>query len=158
MESIIEWKGGFTFEAKSGSFSIPMDANYPVGNNHGSNPKEVLLSALAAEAGMDVMGILKKKKQKLDSFKITAMGNQDTKNYPNMFTRIDLIFEIVGIVDYDEVLKAVQLSQNLYCGISAMICETVPVKWVVFVDGVNIGTGTASFNRNDDFYQTSFEG
>lgn len=158
MESIIEWKEGFTFVAKNGSFSVPMDAVYPVGHNHGSNPKELLLSALAGEAGMDVMGILKKKKQKIDSLKITALADHSTKNYPHIFTGIDLIFEFVGIVDYDEVLRAVELSQNLYCGISAMICETVPVKWIAFVDGVNIGNGTANFNRNDDFYQTSFEG
>ena len=158
METRIEWKKGFAFEAKNGRFSIPMDATYPVGHNQGSNPKEVFLSALAAEAGMDVIGILKKKKQKIDSLSITAFANQNTNSYPHVFTGIDLIFEIVGIVDYDEALKAVQLSQNLYCGISAMICETVPVKWVVIVDGVNIGNGIANFNRNDDFYQTSFEG
>lgn len=158
MESTIEWKEGFAFEARNGVFKIPMDATYPIGHNHGSTPKEVLLSALAAEAGMDVIGILKKKKQKVDRLKITAVADQNTKNYPHMFTSIDLIFEFIGLIDYDEVLRSVQLSQNLYCGISAMLCETVPVKWVVFVDGVNIGNGKANFNRDEDFYQTSFEG
>ncbi len=158
MESIIEWKDGFAFEARNGSFSIPMDATYPVGHEHGSNPKEVLLSAVAGCAGMDVMGILKKKKQKIDSLKITAIADQSTKSYPHIFTGIDLVFEFIGIVDYDEVLRAVQLSQNLYSGVSAMICETVPIKWVVFVDGVNIGNGSAYFNQDEDFYQTSFEG
>lgn len=158
MESIIEWKKDFAFEARNGRFSIPMDATYPIGHKHGSNPKEVLLSAVAGCAGMDVMGILKKKKQRIDSLKITAIADQSTKTYPHIFNDIDLVFEFVGIADYEEVLKAVQLSQNLYSGVSAMICETVPIKWVVFVDGVNIGNGVANFNRNEDFYQTSFEG
>jgi putative redox protein len=158
MEATVFWKENLSFEVRNKNHLLSMDAPFPLGHQQGFNPKEVLLSALAGCAGMDVLGVLKKKKQKIESFKIRARGEGQSNTYPQIFQRIDLIFEFTGLVDYQDALTAVEKSQTLYSGVSAMICETVPIHWIAIVDGQIIGNGTANFNRNDEFYQTSFEG
>jgi len=158
MEAVVNWEKGMTFKAQTDPSSFAMDAPIPLGHHEGPNPKEVLLSSLAACAGMDVIGYLKKKKHNLQGLKIKASGTLSTNKYPQVFLSLYLTFEFSGFIYYDDAFKAVQLSQTKYSGISAMLCQAAPLHWQVFVDGEKVGDGKAAFDHFDEFYQSSFEG
>jgi putative redox protein len=86
-----------------------------------AGPTESLLAALAACTGMDVITIARKKRQTVESYVVHARAEQRTE-YPQVFTRIDLVHEIVG-PDVSEVAvrRCVELSATIYCPISAML-------------------------------------
>ena len=63
METFAIWKEGMAFDGRAQGFNVPMDASPPLGHQYGPGPKELVALGLAGCAGMDVVGILKKKKQ-----------------------------------------------------------------------------------------------
>lgn len=159
MEAVVMWKEGMAFDGRTEGFSIPMDATTPLGHHNGPNPKEVLLTSLAACAGMDVIGLLKRSHQFIDFFKVEAKVPSSTHRHPVIFDSIELIFHLEGAVEIDSAIRAVELSQTKYCGMSAMLCETVPIEWTLILNGEKIADGRAAFNRiEDDAFQTSYEG
>jgi putative redox protein len=84
-------------------------------------PTESLLAALAACTGMDVISIARKKRQAVESYVVHARGDQRTE-YPQVFTRIDLVHELVGPdVTEDAIRRCIELSATIYCPISAML-------------------------------------
>ena len=159
MEAVVMWKEGMAFDGRAEGFSIPMDATSPLGHHNGPNPKEVLLMSLAACAGMDVLGLLKREHQFIDFFKVEAKVPSSTHRHPVIFDSINLIFHLEGAIEIDSAIHAVELSQTQYCGMSAMLCETVPIEWTLILNGEKIADGKAAFNRiEDDAFQTSYEG
>lgn len=158
METTVQWKSGMCFETEGRANNIKMDASFPLGRDEGLNPKEVLLSALASCAGMDVIGLLKKRKHKLEHLLITASATLTNNQYPQVFTSIILMFEFSGLIYNDDAVKAVELSQTKYSGISAMLSRGTPIHWIVFVNHEKVGDGKASFEHYDDFYQSRYEG
>ena len=159
MEAVVMWKEGMAFDGRAEGFSIPMDATSPLGHHNGPNPKEVLLMSLAACAGMDVLGLLKREHQFIDFFKVEAKVPSSTHRHPVIFDSINLIFHLEGAIEIDSAIHAVELSQTKYCGMSAMLCETVPIEWTLILNGEKIADGKAAFNRiEDDAFQTSYEG
>lgn len=160
MEAFAIWKEGMSFEGRAEGFSIPMDATSPVGHHYGPSPKQVLLSSLAACTGMDVIGLLKKDHQFIDRFCVEANAPSSTSRHPVIFNSIEIVFHIDGSVDPDSALRAVNLSQTKYCGMSAMLNEACPVEWVVILNGEKIADGKAAFKHieDQDAFQSSYEG
>lgn len=160
MEAFAIWKEGLSFEGRAEGFSIPMDATSPLGHHYGPSPKEVLLSSLAACSGMDVMGLLKRDHQFIDRFCVEANVPSSTRHHPVIFDSIELIFHIDGSVNTDSAIRAVNLSQTKYCGMSAMLNEACPIEWSLILNGEKVADGRANFNRVDDqeMFQTSYEG
>ncbi len=160
MEAFAVWKEGMSFEGRADGFSIPMDATSPLGHHYGPSPKQVLLASLAACAGMDVMGLLKRDHQFIDRFCVEANVPSSSHQHPVIFDSIELIFHIDGSVKVDSAIRAVNLSQSRYCGMSAMLNETCPVGWVIILNGDKVADGRAAFNHigDQDMFQTSYEG
>lgn len=159
MEARVIWREHMAFEGRSEGFSIPMDATRPLGHFYGPNPKEVLLSALGACAGMDVVGLLKKHHEFIDRFEIQVEADQETKKYPRIFKEIKMTFHLEGAIEPGAAFDAIQRSQNTYSGVSAMICETVPLHWHLVLNGEDIGEGFANFSqKSGDFLHSSYDG
>jgi putative redox protein len=84
-------------------------------------PTETVVAALAACTAMDVISILQKKRQSVERYEVHARAEQRTE-YPQVFTRIDLVHELAGpTVSEDALRRCIELSAAKYCPISAML-------------------------------------
>ncbi len=87
----------------------------------GMRPTEVVLAGLAACTAMDVVSIMNKKRQVYDAYAVRVVGEQRDE-YPQVYTRIDLLHEVVGPgVDVAQVKRCIELSATRYCPVSAML-------------------------------------
>src|SRR6056297_2737451 len=106
--------------------AIVIDANKKLSYDQGLRPKELLLVSLATCTGMDVVSILYKMHLEFDDFEVLVKG-ESTEEHPKVFKKIDLEYIIKGNdIDAEKLEKAIDLSQNRYCGVSAMLkkaCE-----------------------------------
>ena len=122
------WKHDLSFEAEVNGFKIPMDAEPSVGGqNNGPRPKPLTLVSLAGCTGMDVISILKKMRAEPDYFNVSVEGEL-TEEHPKYYHKIHIIYELRGKdIDLDKVEKAITLSQDKYCGVSAMLRKAVEI-------------------------------
>lgn len=111
----------FVGEASSGH-AIVMDGDSEVGGHDtGLRPMELLIVGLGGCSGMDVISILRKKKQEVTSLKINLKG-QKAENFPKKFTDIVIEFVVSGRnISEDAVKRAVELSMNKYCSVKATL-------------------------------------
>ncbi len=107
----------FVGEADSGH-AIIMDGPPEVGGkNTGLRPTELLLIGTGGCSGMDVISILRKKKQEVNSLEINVSGIK-TEEHPKKFKEIDIEFIVKGRnISEEAVKKAVQLSMDRYCSV-----------------------------------------
>jgi putative redox protein len=115
------WKNNMSFEATINNHTLMMDGDEAIGgNDSGMRPKPLMLAALAGCTGIDVVSILNKMRVPFSDFNVdvTAEMNDGT---PKVFTAFHVIYKIkVAKTDRDKVVKAVTLSDERYCGVSAM--------------------------------------
>jgi putative redox protein len=69
---------------------------------------------------MDVISILKKKRQPIQGLKVFANGERNP-DYPMYYTHIHLEFVAYGAVDEQALARAIELSETKYCGASATL-------------------------------------
>jgi len=111
------------FDADVDGHTITLDAAEAVGGkNRGPTPKPLLLVSLAGCTGMDVIAILNKMQQPYSYFDVKVEGEL-TDEHPKQYHSIKIIYEFKKDDGLDEgkVEKAVQLSQERYCGVSALL-------------------------------------
>ncbi len=118
MEATVTWTSGMAFEAEQEGQRIPIDVPGPDGTSRGVRPKGLLLAGLGGCTGMDVVSILKKKRQNLENLKIVARGQQATEA-PNYYTNIDLEYVAYGDVQEEALRRAIELSETKYCSAMA---------------------------------------
>jgi putative redox protein len=122
-EARIRFTGGMQFVASSDSgHAVVMDAGPEVGGeNAGSRPMELLLMGLGGCSGMDIISILRKKKQHISGLEAIVRGTM-ADNYPHRYTEITIEFIVRGKgVSDDAVKRAVQLSMDKYCSVKATL-------------------------------------
>ncbi|MBA2614138.1 MAG: OsmC family protein [Bacteroidetes bacterium] len=115
--------------------SILMDGAPDIGgNDKGMRPMQLLLSALGGCSAIDVILILKKQKQEIESFEIEVDGNREKTGDVSLFKNIVLHFKIKGKVDQDKAERAVQLSVDKYCSVSKTLEPTAKITYKVSVN------------------------
>jgi putative redox protein len=121
-----KWIGNMAFEGIMGGHKIIIDAESHVGGeNRGPRPKPLMLLALGGCTGMDVISILKKMRIDVDSFTVYVEGDL-TEDYPKHYNRMHVIYEFIGKnLPLDKLQKAVSLSEERYCGVSAVYKKVV---------------------------------
>lgn len=146
MKCVVSWTSKFTFEAKSRQHSWILDTNSAMGGSDlGSTPKEQVLSAICACAGMDVVGLLRKSRLELQSLVITAEADT-VKEHPKIFTRVNLRFDAKGDAAVESTLiDAAKKSQHLYCGVSAMIAKACEIAYIVAFNDTVVYEALAAF-------------
>jgi putative redox protein len=119
----------FVGEASSGH-AIVLDANPEFGgNNSGLRPMELLLLSLAGCSGMDIISILKKKKQDVTGLEINVKGKK-AYDHPKKFTEITLEFLVKGRgISENAVKRAIDLSMNKYCSVKASFEGTAQIDF-----------------------------
>ena len=123
MEAKVKYIDGLQFVGEAGSgHAIVMDGDTKFGGaNTAVRPTELLLIGLGGCSGMDVISILKKKKQDVKGLEINVKG-QKAESYPQKFTDITIEFVVKGRNLSEEAVKrAVDLSMGKYCSVKATL-------------------------------------
>lgn len=90
------------------------------GDNSGPSPKRLMLASLAGCTGMDIVSILNKMKVAYSDFNMDVDA-QVTEEHPKIYNRVKITYKIkMAEEDRPKIEKAVALSQEKYCGVSAM--------------------------------------
>ncbi len=115
----------------TGQEDIPVhiDASPSIGGeNAGARPMELFLMSLASCGAIDIILILKKQRQKIDSFEITVDGQRIENEVPSPFKKINIHFSITGELQESKVQRAIELSFDKYCSVSAMLKPDVKIS------------------------------
>ena len=117
----LEWKQNMSFETEMDGHLITLDAGSESGgDNLGPRPKKFMLTALAGCTGMDVILILKKMKVFPESFNVLVEGDV-TEDDPKQYSKMKVIYQFKGSdLPIEKLKKAVKLSEDKYCGVSAV--------------------------------------
>ncbi|MCG6188325.1 OsmC family protein [Maribellus maritimus] len=122
----INWLENMAFEADVSGHKITIDAGKQVGGeNRGPRPKPLLMVGLAGCTAMDVISILKKMRIEPEEFNVRVEGDV-TEEHPKQFERMKVIYEFKGEnLPMEKLQKAVSLSEERYCGVSAMYKKAI---------------------------------
>ncbi len=94
----------------------------------GMKPSDLLLVALAGCSAYDVVEILRKKRQKLESLTVKVRGEQES-DPPWAFRRIHTTFHLRGDLGEKAVQQAIELSETKYCSVAATLRPAVELTW-----------------------------
>lgn len=123
----VKWIGEQKFVATGPSgHAITMDSDRE--SNKAPGPMEFLLLALGACTATDVVSILEKKRQKLESLEIICSGER-AKEPPAVWVKLEILYRLRGKLDDAAVKHAIQLSEDKYCSVAAMLKKTAAVSW-----------------------------
>lgn len=134
----ISWLDAMAFEGKMNGHKIVIDAEEAVGGkNRGPSPKPFMLFSLAGCTAMDVVSILKKMRVELDNFDVKVSGEL-TEEHPKQYKSMHVTFEFWGKdLPMKKLEKAVSLSEDRYCGVSAVYKKVMEVTSEIIVHEVN---------------------
>jgi putative redox protein len=129
-----DWKHDEAFLGTTeDSKTITMDGDSA--HVHGASPMQAVLMALCACTSVDVVSILKKKRQELTALRVTANATQ-AETPPRVFTHIKLTYAVRGGLSRKAVEDAVSLSKNKYCSVSKMLEKAAAIEYeIVYPDG-----------------------
>ena len=144
MKLTTHWKNKYTFTATDGQNEAVMDVAPPFGDGKALTPKQLCLAAIEGCTAMDVISHLNKRKQPPNIFRVEAEADL-TATHPKVFSEVRLDFHLEGEIQTALALEAVELSQTKYCGVSAMIAKSCPIRYRVILNGSVVGQGEAKF-------------
>jgi len=129
-----EWKHDEVFEASNeNGNTVVLDGDGA--HLHGPSPLEAVLMALCSCTSVDVVSILKKKRQCLTALRVSASARR-AETYPRIFTHIHLTYSLRGRLSRKAVEDAVSLSKNKYCSVSKMLEKVATIDYqIVYPDG-----------------------
>jgi len=129
------WKHGEVFQGSTeDGKSITIDGDSA--HTYGPSPLQIVLMALCSCTSVDVVSILKKKRQNLTALRVTANAIQ-AETPPRVFTHIKLTYAVRGgHLSRKAVEDAVSLSKNKYCSVSKLLEKSTPIDYeIVYPDG-----------------------
>ena len=104
----------------------------------GPSPIEVIQAAVASCTGIDVVLILGKMRKTLESLSIEVDTTRRDEE-PRIYTHMELNYHLAGPdLDAASVLRAVKLSHEKYCSVSAMLEPTVKLSYKIELNGEGI--------------------
>jgi putative redox protein len=124
----VDWMDNMAFEANINDHRIILDADETVGGaDRGPRPKALTLASLGGCSGMDVVAILAKMRVVPEKFGMTITGEL-TEEHPKIYHTITVVYRFKGKdLPMDKLEKAVNLSQERYCGVSAMLGKAAKI-------------------------------
>ncbi|MEW6409010.1 MAG: OsmC family protein [Nitrospirota bacterium] len=121
----MEFKG-----TASSGHTLTLDANHQYGGrNSGFRAMELVLIGLAGCTGMDVISILRKKKQGVVGFEVNVKGER-AEEHPMVYKKIDVEYVIKGRdISEEAVARSISLSWDKYCSVGAMLKKTADMNY-----------------------------
>lgn len=124
-------KDRFLGDGSSGH-AVVMDAGE---QKTASTPMELVLIALCGCTASDVVGILHKRREPFTSLEVRAEAER-ASDFPKVYTSIKLVYRVGGKVSREGMERAVDLSKEKYCSVSAMLEKTAKIDFVIEYDEV----------------------
>jgi putative redox protein len=123
----VKWMGEEKFVATGPSgHAISLDSDRR--SNTAPGPMELVLMALGACTATDVVSILGKKRQKLESLEVICTGERAAEP-PTVWKKLEIVYRLRGQLDEQAVKHAIQLSEDKYCSVAAMLKKTATISW-----------------------------
>jgi putative redox protein len=137
---------GLRFTARTGSgHDLVIDG---AEGDAGPRPAELVAVAIAGCAAMDVISILRKKRQEIGRYEVKAQAEQRAGAHPAVFVRIDIIHVVDGpSIDVEAVRRAIELSATRYCSVGGTLATGVTEihhRYVVRSEGADEVMGEAA--------------
>lgn len=125
----VTWNGGMSFKTDIEGHELLLDAGSGAGGDgQGPPPKPLMLAALGGCTGMDVISILKKMRVEVDDFTVRIEA-QAAEEHPKKYIKMHVIYQFKGKdLPLQKLEKAVNLSEEQYCGVSAVYREAVEMS------------------------------
>lgn len=132
----LKWLDELAFETEVNGHKLVLDAEEKVGGkDRGPRPKPMLLVSLAGCTAMDVISILIKMRVQVRDFRVEVDGTL-TEEHPKHYTDIHLVYKFWGKdLPMDKLEKAVNLSQERYCGVSYSLKKALRLTFEIVVAG-----------------------
>jgi putative redox protein len=133
MKATAKWVSNLAFDATSDNdHTIRLDTTVTGGSiDSGMSPKQLLLASLCGCSGMDVVSILDKMKVNYSKIEIEAEAEQ-TDTQPKVFKDISMVYKADVLPEaMDKLKRAVELSHEKYCGVSAMLKKHCDITYSV---------------------------
>jgi len=133
------WKDKMAFDSQIDNHIIRIDTGGELGDDSGPSPKKLLLASLAGCTGMDVVSLLNKMRVPFTNVEMDIDANL-TNEHPKVYSEIRIVYRVFGTqLNKDKVKKAVDLSQERYCGVSAMLKKNSPITYSIeYVEEINL--------------------
>jgi putative redox protein len=132
MDVTLDWKKKMAFQGVAGSgFSQNLDADESVGGeNSAARPMEFIAIGLAGCTAMDVISILRKKKQEVSDFQV-KLHTENAAEHPKVFTSAVIEYIVTGReISEAAVLRSIELSAEKYCPAQAMLSLAFPMRLI----------------------------
>lgn len=133
----VRWQGGMALFAEAGSgHQVMMDASPDVGGaNRGFRPTELTLISLMGCTGIDVLSILQKMRVTVDAFDMEAEADR-REQHPKIFEHVVVSYRLQSPdCTPAQLERAVTLSAERYCTVSAMLEPPVEILRAVYLNG-----------------------
>jgi putative redox protein len=151
LQVTVRHAGSYTFLGKANSNHwVVMDGSRKIGGEDGAaRPKELLLLALGGCTAFDVKQILDKRRVPPDAFEV-AITADECEDIPMVLTRVRMEYRFRGEIPVADIERAIRLSFEKYCSVSAMLRQVFPIEWRAVRNGEEVlsgctePTGTAS--------------
>jgi Predicted redox protein, regulator of disulfide bond formation len=133
--------GDFGFEAKDANGHVVRLDTSPEGGgaNFGARPMQLLLMGLGGCSGIDIVNILKKQRQTIESFNMRIEGEREAGKEPSLWKDIHVVFELSGAIDPEKAKRACELSMEKYCSVAETLRRAGGnIRWSVIVNDVPV--------------------
>jgi putative redox protein len=129
MHARATWKNEMLFDGVSHSeHNILLDGDSA--HQHGASPMEMVLVGLCGCTAIDVVSILRKKREPFTGLTVSAEAEQSSES-PKVFTHIHLKYRVSGGVSQKAMQDAVHLSETKYCSVAAMLAKTATIEYSI---------------------------
>lgn len=122
--------------ANESGLTVDTDSSGGEGPAKGVTPLELLLVALGSCSGIDVVDILKKGRQKIETFDATVTADRDGGKPVSMITAMHVRFDLTGDLDSEKVRRAIELSIGKYCTVSKMLSPAADISTSFSINNV----------------------
>ena len=123
----VKWIGEQKFVA-TGPSGHAMTIDSDRESNKAPGPMELVLLALGSCTATDVVTILEKKRQKLELLEVICSGERAAKP-PTVWIKLEIVYRLRGHLDETAVKHAIELSEEKYCSVAAMLRKTAALSW-----------------------------
>jgi putative redox protein len=119
---------GMHFIGNIEGFRWDLDAKEEAGGGGaGPQPPRLLLLATAGCTAMDVISILRKKRQRVSGLNVVVQGRR-AEQHPKVYTHINVLYQVRGNnIDPQAVERAIELSTTRYCPVIGMLGKVAEV-------------------------------
>ena len=123
------WTGGlrFVYQSASGHSLVTDAAVANGGGGTAASPMELIILGLIGCTGVDVASILERMREPLKGLEVSATYERASE-HPKVYTKIHLTYRLQGELDEKKVSRAIDLSENKYCSVSAMLGPGVEIS------------------------------